>query len=154
MNTNEFATEPETKKERRREGEIKYHHRCDLSVSLSLWRVAIAIEGGQMPDEKDGKKEKKKKINMSDAWREAKALVYAHRGRLAFGASLMLINRLVGLVLPASSKYIIDDVIGKGRAEMLAPIAMAAGAATLIQAVTSFALSQVFFFFNDTATTE
>jgi len=93
-----------------------------------------------MADEKDGKKEKKKKINMSDAWREARALVVAHRGRLAFGAALMLINRLVGLVLPASTKYIIDDVIGKGRAEMLAPIAMAAGAATLIQAVTSFSL--------------
>jgi ABC-type multidrug transport system fused ATPase/permease subunit len=96
-----------------------------------------------MADEKDGKKEKKKRINMSDAGREAKALVVAHRGRLAFGAVLMLINRLVGLVLPASSKYIIDDVIGKGRAEMLAPIALAAGAATLIQAVTSFSLSQV-----------
>ena len=74
-----------------------------------------------MADEKDGKIEKKKRINMSDAWREAKALVFAHRGRLAFGAVLMLINRMVGLVLPASSKYIIDDVIGKGRAEMLAP---------------------------------
>ena len=96
-----------------------------------------------MADEKDGEKEKKKRINMSDAWREAKALVVAHRGRLAFGGVLMLINRLVGLVLPASSKYIIDDVIGKGRVEMLAPIALAAGAATLIQAVTSFSLAQV-----------
>src|SRR5215475_15629199 len=96
-----------------------------------------------MADEKDVKKEKKKRINKSDAWREAKSLVVAHRGRLAFGAALMLINRLVGLVLPASSKYIIDDVIGKGRAEMLAPIAMAAGAATLVQAVTSFSLSQI-----------
>ena len=45
-----------------------------------------------MADEKDGKKEKKKRINMSDAWREAKALVVAHRGRLAFGAVLMLIT--------------------------------------------------------------
>jgi ABC-type multidrug transport system fused ATPase/permease subunit len=87
--------------------------------------------------------EKKKRIGMSDAWREAKDLVVSHRGRLAFGAVLMLINRLVGLVLPASSKYIIDDVIGKNKVEMLMPIAIAAGAATLIQAVTSFSLSQV-----------
>jgi subfamily B ATP-binding cassette protein MsbA len=87
--------------------------------------------------------EKKKRIGMSDAWREAKDLVVSHRGRLAFGAMLMLINRLVGLVLPASSKYIIDDVIGKNKVEMLMPIAIAAGAATLIQAVTSFSLSQV-----------
>ena len=55
----------------------------------------------------------------------------------------MLVNRLAGLVLPATSKYLIDDVIGKRRAELLMPLALAAGAATLVQAVTSFALSQV-----------
>jgi ABC-type multidrug transport system fused ATPase/permease subunit len=91
--------------------------------------------------------QKKKRINWSDAWREARDLIAAHRGRLAVGAVLMLINRLVGLVLPASSKYLIDDVIGKGptarSAELLTRIALAAGAATLVQAVSSFALSQV-----------
>jgi len=86
---------------------------------------------------------KKKRLRFSDAWREARELVVAHRWRLALGGALMLINRLVGLVLPASSKYIIDDVIGKGKMEMLTPIAIAAGAATIIQAVTSFSLSQV-----------
>lgn len=86
---------------------------------------------------------KNKRQRFSDAWREARQLIIAHRGRLAFGAALMLINRLVGLILPASSKYIIDSVIGKGKVEMLGPIAIAAGVATLVQAVTSFALSQV-----------
>jgi subfamily B ATP-binding cassette protein MsbA len=55
----------------------------------------------------------------------------------------MLVNRLSGLVLPATSKYLIDDVIGRGRAELLTPLALAAGAATVVQAITSFALSQV-----------
>jgi subfamily B ATP-binding cassette protein MsbA len=55
----------------------------------------------------------------------------------------MLVNRVSGLVLPATSKYLIDDVIGKGRADLLTPLAVAAGAATLVQAVSSFALSQV-----------
>ena len=55
----------------------------------------------------------------------------------------MLVNRVSGLVLPATSKYLIDDVIGKQRADLLMPLALAAGAATLVQAVTSFALSQV-----------
>jgi ABC-type multidrug transport system fused ATPase/permease subunit len=86
---------------------------------------------------------KKKPLKFSDAWREARELIFAHRWRLALGASLMLVNRLVGLILPASSKYIIDEVIGKQRAELLTPIALIAGAATLVQAVTSFALSQV-----------
>ena len=86
---------------------------------------------------------KNKKKLTSAAWKEAKALIWARRGRLALGLALMLINRVAGLVLPATSKFLIDDVIGKQRAEMLLPLAVAAGAATLVQAVSSFALSQV-----------
>src|SRR4051812_2182618 len=84
---------------------------------------------------------KKKKVDYSNAWPEAKALILAHRGRLALGLVLMLVNRVAGLVLPATSKYLIDDVIGKRHAEMLVPLALAAGAATLVQAVTSFGVS-------------
>src|SRR5262245_29542447 len=85
----------------------------------------------------------KKKSSPSNAWREARALVAARKGRLALGLALMLINRLVGLVLPSTSKFLIDDVIGKGRADLLMPLALAAAAATIVQAATSFALSQV-----------
>jgi ABC-type multidrug transport system fused ATPase/permease subunit len=87
--------------------------------------------------------EKKKKPRVSDAWREAKELIWTHRYRLAVGMALMLVNRLVGLVLPASSKFLVDEVITKRRGELLMWIAFAAGAATLVQALTSFALSQV-----------
>lgn len=55
----------------------------------------------------------------------------------------MLVNRVAGLVLPASSKFLIDEVVGGRRTEMLLPLALAAGGATLIQAITGFALSQV-----------
>src|SRR5690242_19230763 len=84
-----------------------------------------------------------KPVSMSAAWREARGLVWAHRKRLTIGLVLMLISRLAGLVLPASSKYLIDDVVTGRRADLLLPIALAAGAATLVQAVTSFALSQI-----------
>jgi ATP-binding cassette, subfamily B, putative efflux pump len=87
--------------------------------------------------------EKKKGFRSSDTWREAKGLIIANRSQLALGGLLMLINRLVGLVLPASSKYIVDEVVIKGRVELLLPVAMAAGVATLAQAATSFLLSQV-----------
>ncbi|MGI8735164.1 MAG: ABC transporter ATP-binding protein [Pyrinomonadaceae bacterium] len=87
--------------------------------------------------------EKKKRVTPASAWRDAQELLYAHRYRLALGMFLMIINRLVGLVLPASSKYLIDDVILKHRSELLFPLALAAGAATIIQALSSFALSQV-----------
>jgi ABC-type multidrug transport system fused ATPase/permease subunit len=87
--------------------------------------------------------EAKRPINRTAAWREARALLYAHRRRLLIGLGLMLISRLSGVVLPALSKYVIDDVFGKGRTDLLPPIALAAGAATVVQAVTSFALSQL-----------
>lgn len=77
------------------------------------------------------------------AWREARDLVWAHRARLAIGLALMIVSRLAGLVLPASSKYLIDNVIGLGDGHLLVPIALAILAATVVQATTSFALSQI-----------
>jgi ABC-type multidrug transport system fused ATPase/permease subunit len=91
----------------------------------------------------DDKKPEKKKVNMSRAWTEARGLMWHHRRSLTIGFGLMLVSRLTGLVLPASSKFLIDDVLGKGRTEMLMPLALAIGVATLLQAITSFALSQV-----------
>jgi subfamily B ATP-binding cassette protein MsbA len=99
------------------------------------------VDQGQSTASTD--KKPKKKLDATAVWREARALVVARRGRITIGLVLMLINRLAGLVLPASSKYLIDDVAHQGRAELLMPLALVAGAATLVQALTSFALSQV-----------
>ncbi|MBI4540974.1 MAG: ABC transporter ATP-binding protein [Gemmatimonadetes bacterium] len=85
----------------------------------------------------------KKRIAMRSAWREARALVWAQRRPLAIGLVLMVINRLSGFVLPASSKFLIDEVIGQQRGELLLPLAGAALAATLVQAGTSFELARV-----------
>ena len=48
-----------------------------------------------------------------------------------------------GLVLPASTKFLIDDVIGKRRTDLLLPLVCAVVAATVVQGVTSFALTQL-----------
>ncbi len=85
----------------------------------------------------------KKKFDASAAWQEARGLLHAHRRRLGIGLGLMLVSRLSGIVLPALSKVVIDDVIGKSRGDLLMPIALAAGAATVVQAITSFGLSQI-----------
>src|SRR4030095_5745720 len=85
----------------------------------------------------------KKGVSLNAAGLEARSLIWAHRRRLLLGLTLMLISRLAGLVLPASSKYLIDDVVNGGRRDLLMPIALAAGAATLVQAVTSFGLGQI-----------
>lgn len=86
---------------------------------------------------------KKKKVNYSSAWAEARKIIWNARWRLLVGSVLMLISRLAGMVLPASTKYIGDEVFTKGRYEIIKWIALAIGISTLIQAVTSFALSQI-----------
>ncbi len=87
--------------------------------------------------------DKKPRPNYSNAWREARALIWQHRSRLAIGLGLMLVSRLAGLVLPWSARYIIDQVVGQRRADLLGIIAAAVGAAAVVQAVTSFGLSQI-----------
>jgi subfamily B ATP-binding cassette protein MsbA len=84
-----------------------------------------------------------KGVRFSQAWRDARELVRQHRNRLLVGFLLMLVNRAAGFVLPAAPKFVIDDAIGKHRPELLAWIALALGVATLVQAGTSFVLSQL-----------
>jgi ABC-type multidrug transport system fused ATPase/permease subunit len=86
---------------------------------------------------------KKSKPKLDVVWREAKALIWARRGRLSIGFLLMLISRAASMVLPAMSKYLVDEVMGKQRTDLLGWLAAAAGAAALVQASTSFALSQL-----------
>ncbi|MDE2956160.1 MAG: ABC transporter ATP-binding protein [Bacteroidota bacterium] len=69
--------------------------------------------------------------------------MWHYRRTLAVGLGLMVINRLSGFVLPASSKWLIDEVIGNDRIELLVPLAVAVGLATLVQAFTSYGLSKV-----------
>ena len=74
---------------------------------------------------------------------EVWALLRPRRVLLAVGLLLMAINRVSGLALPASTKFLIDDVIGKRQTKLLLPLVAAVLLATLIQGVTSFALTQL-----------
>jgi len=84
----------------------------------------------------------KKKVTRG-AIDEAKSLIWAHRKRLSLGLGLMVVNRMAGLVLPTTSKYLMDNVVLRHEWDLLPRLAMAAGAATLVESVTSFSLSQV-----------
>ena len=86
---------------------------------------------------------KKKGFATPGAWVEARTLVRTHRNRLILGMGLMLISRGAGFVVPAMSGYVVDDVIGNGQSDLLLWLALGAAAATLVQAGTGFALSQV-----------
>jgi ABC-type multidrug transport system fused ATPase/permease subunit len=77
--------------------------------------------------------------NLPDVW----ALIKPRRGLLALGFVLMAINRVSGLVLPASTKYFVDNVIGKREVGLLTPIVLGVLGATIIQGLTSFTLTQL-----------
>ncbi len=69
-------------------------------------------------------------------------LLNPRRGLLLLGLGLMVINRVSGLVLPASTKYLVDDVIGKRHYQMLYTLVGIVLTATIVQGLTSFALTQ------------
>ncbi len=85
----------------------------------------------------------KKKLKRARVWREARAIIWRYRRRVAFGLLVMVIGRLAGLVAPASSKFLIDDVVGQGRTDLLLPLALVVGVAALVQGGSTFALSQI-----------
>ena len=76
---------------------------------------------------------------LPDVWE----LIEPRKAVLALGFGLMLINRVAGLVLPGSTKFLIDNVIGKHQRQLLMPIILAVVCATLVQGVTSFLLTQL-----------
>jgi len=62
---------------------------------------------------------------------------------MLLGFALMAVNRVCGLVLPASTKYLVDNVITKRQTQFLLPIVLAVIGATLVQGLTSFTLTQL-----------
>ena len=76
-------------------------------------------------------------------WPDLREMILPRRNMLAGGLVLMVINRLSGMVLPYSTKFLIDDVIGKHHQQLLKWIVLAVLSATLIQGVTSYSLTQL-----------
>ena len=79
------------------------------------------------------------KTLMADAWE----LIAPRRKAMMLGLVLITISRGASMVLPASTKFLIDDVIGQGRQELLVPLVLAVLGATAVQGVTSYTLTQL-----------
>jgi ABC-type multidrug transport system fused ATPase/permease subunit len=76
---------------------------------------------------------------LPDVW----ALIKPRRGTLALGFVLMAVNRVAGFALPASSKYLLDNVFSKHQSYLLKPIVEIVLLATAVQGITSFTLTQL-----------
>lgn len=85
----------------------------------------------------------KRPVHWKTVWPDVRALIYPRRWQLIGGLVLIVISRASGLVLPASTKFLIDDVIGKSRLEALGPLVAVVLAATAVQSLTSFWLTQI-----------
>ena len=81
----------------------------------------------------------KLRVILPEVWK----LLRPRRGLLALGLALMVVNRVSGLVLPYSSRYLFDSVIIKHHIEILRPLVLTVLAATVVQGITSFSLTQL-----------
>jgi ABC-type multidrug transport system fused ATPase/permease subunit len=82
-------------------------------------------------------------LKPAQIWRDLRELVWPRRNLFIIGLLLTFVNRAASLVLPGSTKFLIDDVVQKHQQDLLLPIAAAVAAAILVQAATSYTLIQL-----------
>jgi subfamily B ATP-binding cassette protein MsbA len=87
----------------------------------------------------------KRKPSLKKLWPQIKALVKPRLGLLFAGMGLMVINRVAGLVLPFTSKPLLDKVLSPvhPRPDLLPGIIAVVFSAMIVQAITSFSLTQL-----------
>lgn len=83
---------------------------------------------------------KKPRVTIAQVFR---TIIWPRKKLLFIGLILIVISRLSGLVLPWASKYLVDEVIANKNMELLKLLLIGVVASILVQAVTSFALTQI-----------
>ena len=86
---------------------------------------------------------KKKPLKRVTIGHVFKTIIWPRKNNIFIGLVLIIISRLAGLVLPGASKFLIDDVIPEGDMQLLKWLIIAVVVAIIVQAVTSFALTQI-----------
>jgi subfamily B ATP-binding cassette protein MsbA len=76
---------------------------------------------------------------MPEIWK----LVLPRKWLMLLGLVLMAVNRLAGLVLPLTTRDLVNEVLMKHRAGLLVPLVTAVFVATGVQAITSYSLTQL-----------
>ena len=84
-----------------------------------------------------------KKISGASLRHAFHEIIWPRRKLVLLGLLLILMNRLSGLVLPASTKYLVDDVIAGGNGDLLYQLLGLVALAIVIQSATSYALTML-----------
>ncbi|NNF07330.1 MAG: ABC transporter ATP-binding protein [Candidatus Eisenbacteria bacterium] len=85
----------------------------------------------------------KPKVSLASVRHAFKTIIWPRRNLVFLGLFLVAMNRLAGLVLPGSTKYLLDDVVVNKDMEMLRLLLFVVGGALLVQSVTSFLLTRL-----------
>src|SRR5271167_582133 len=109
-----------------------------IQESRSIQPQTMPSETNTATSTKSGKRKNAWK-SLPDVW----ALIKPRRGLLVLGFALLAINRVCGLVLPASTRYFVDNVINLKQVYLLTPLVLAVLGATILQGLTSFTLTQL-----------
>ena len=91
----------------------------------------------------DGPNRTGKPVSAASLRRAVTEIIWPRRWILLLGLGLIVVNRLTGLVLPAASKHLVDDVLGGNNTALLGPLLLAVGGAVLAQSVSSFLLTRL-----------
>jgi subfamily B ATP-binding cassette protein MsbA len=96
-------------------------------------RAKARAAAGQLPNAK-----------RTVTWRTAfRQFIWPRRKNVFIGLVLIVISRVAGMVLPGSTKYLLDDVVGRSDLGMLWILLAAVVGALIIQSVTSYILTQL-----------
>jgi ABC-type multidrug transport system fused ATPase/permease subunit len=79
----------------------------------------------------------------SAAWQEARLLLRRHRRPLALALVLVVVNRAAAVALPLASRYVVDDVIGPRRTDLLLPVVLFVCGAVALEAATGLGAAQL-----------
>ena len=101
-------------------------------------RMRRSGEPDKPPPDKRGALEKLRSV-----WPDIREMIRPRRWLLALGFLLMVVNKLAALVLPLSTKILVDRVIARHQAWLLLPLVGAVLTATLIQGVSAYSLTQL-----------
>jgi ABC-type multidrug transport system fused ATPase/permease subunit len=101
------------------------------------------VQSTVVPQKPSPKPKKPSSERFRELWPDIKEMIRPRRAVLLAGFGLMVVRSLAGLVLPWSTRRLIDDVIGKGRMDVLNTLVLGVLAATIIQGITSFSLTQL-----------
>ena len=120
-----------------------------MSSSFSTSSFSGGMPSGDRPSRGVGKATTtaltaaRPKPSLKKVWPEIWKLIKPRRALLGGSFVLMIINRASGLVLPGSTRALIDKVMNQHHMDALPKIVGAVLAATFVQGATSYALTQL-----------